>query len=116
MNLNRQINIWRGDNTPPTDHHLWIFNESLIKIKVDDEWVTLIDSIDVTNKLLELGEKVERLYNSKVNDKLIIDNPVLSGLDLKSKVTGKFSGIKDDDNVSQAVKKLDNMNEIQIIE
>lgn len=114
MSLNKQINIWRGNNTPPTPHHLWIYNESLLKMFINGEWITIIDSIEVTTRLNEISEKVDELYDSTVNNKLIRDNPVLSASDLKSNVDGEFLDVND--NVDLALKKLDEMATIQIIE
>ena len=54
------------------------------------------------------------MNNSTVNGYKIKDNPVLDADDLKSAKTGQF--IKDDDNVSDALLKLDNLLDIEIIE
>jgi hypothetical protein len=24
MSINKNISVWRGDDTPPTDYHIWI--------------------------------------------------------------------------------------------
>lgn len=44
-NLNRNISVWRGNNTPPTEYHLWIKDDGQILIKVIDgsgtaQWIT----------------------------------------------------------------------------
>ena len=45
INLNKNISVWRGNNTPPTDYHLWIKDDGSILVKVQnqagqDEWVS----------------------------------------------------------------------------
>lgn len=35
--LNKNISVWRGNNAPPTDYHLWLDDNNL-KIKKDGEW------------------------------------------------------------------------------
>ena len=38
MNINKNISVWRGDSTPPTDYHLWIKSDGTSFIKVDDQY------------------------------------------------------------------------------
>ena len=38
MNINKNISVWRGNNTPPTDYHLWIKSDGTSFIKVDDQY------------------------------------------------------------------------------
>ena len=38
MNINKNISVWRGDNTPPTDYHLWIKSDGTSLIKVDNQY------------------------------------------------------------------------------
>ena len=45
INLNKNISVWRGNNTPPTDYHLWVKDDGSILVKVQnqagqDEWVS----------------------------------------------------------------------------
>lgn len=37
-NLNKNISVWRGDSTPPTNYHLWIKSDNLIYIYKDNKW------------------------------------------------------------------------------
>ena len=38
MNLNKNISVWRGNDTPPTDYHLWEKEDGSILTKIDGEW------------------------------------------------------------------------------
>ena len=31
-NINKNVSVWRGDNTPPTDYHLWIKSDGNVFI------------------------------------------------------------------------------------
>ena len=58
---NKQINIWRGQDIPPTLYHLWLYNESELKIYNGVEWITVIDSINIAERLIELSNKIDNL-------------------------------------------------------
>ena len=62
---NKQINIWRGSDVPPTLYHIWLFNESELKIYNGVEWITIIDSINIAERLIELSDKNEKEYNQQ---------------------------------------------------
>jgi len=43
---NKQINIWRGSEAPPTLYHLWLKDENQL-LKYDEEqqdWIVFLDS------------------------------------------------------------------------
>ena len=42
MNLNKNISVWRGNDTPPTDYHLWEKEDGSILTKIDEEWKPLV--------------------------------------------------------------------------
>lgn len=56
--LNKNISVWRGSNTPPTDYHLWEKEDGSLHTKVNEEWKEL-GSPDITEKIkhniLDLG-------------------------------------------------------------
>lgn len=35
---NKNISVWRGDNTPPTQHHLWLKNNGKLYVNIDEQW------------------------------------------------------------------------------
>lgn len=41
MNLNKNISVWRGDTTPPTEYHLWIKDDEEFYIYLDNQWQKL---------------------------------------------------------------------------
>ena len=45
-NLNKNISVWRGDSTPPTDYHLWETSDGKIKTKINDEWKQVTSPTD----------------------------------------------------------------------
>lgn len=50
MNINKNISVWRGDNTPPTIYHLWIKSDNSIYLFLQDKWTKIdqrvMESID----------------------------------------------------------------------
>ncbi len=38
FNINKNISVWRGDSTPPTDYHVWIKSDGTLLIKVRDSY------------------------------------------------------------------------------
>lgn len=94
---NKQVNLWRGNDLPPTIYHVWIYDNRQIKLFNGEEWVVFTDNLEILDKLnlLEkkvsgLDSKVNDVYEFKVNDKYIKDNPVLTGKDIKLEEQGTF--------------------------
>lgn len=117
---NKQVNIWRGDEEPPTLFHVWIYQNEKILLHNGEEWVVFINDRELTNKIIKLQEdlnnlekEVNKISKSTVNNKLIIDNPVLNGHDLKLGENGEF--VNSENSISDNVLKLDNMFVTQII-
>lgn len=46
MDLNKNISVWRGNNTPPTDYHLWEKEDGSIYTKVESGWTILTSPND----------------------------------------------------------------------
>lgn len=56
--INKNISVWRGNNTPPTDYHLWEKEDGSLCTKINEEWKEL-GSPSITDKIkyniLDLG-------------------------------------------------------------
>lgn len=65
MALNKNISVWRGDQTPPTDYHLWVKESGSIWMKLpgEDSWscVGSSTSEDLANKIIE----IEKIYQQQ---------------------------------------------------
>lgn len=53
-NINKNISVWRGEKTPPTEYHVWIKSNGSVLINKDGTWFTQIsestnDSVNVCN-------------------------------------------------------------------
>ena len=53
-NINKNISVWRGEQTPPTEYHVWIKSNGSVLINKDGTWFTQIsestnDSVNVCN-------------------------------------------------------------------
>lgn len=60
MNINKNISIWRGNNTPPTKCHLWIKEDNTLWLYKDNQWV---------ESTLELSEEIESIKAQAVGRK-----------------------------------------------
>lgn len=40
MSINKNISVWRGDDTPPTDYHIWIKSDGTQQIKINGSYIT----------------------------------------------------------------------------
>lgn len=49
QDANKNISVWRGEQTPPTDYHLWEKSNGSIFTKVDDKWQQLTSPQDKEN-------------------------------------------------------------------
>ena len=118
---NKQVNIWRGTSAPPTIYHIWIKDNSKLLLFNGTEWITFVDDIAIIDTLNQIVEKqtllendVSLLKNKTVNSKKIVDNPVLTGKDLKTDQSGNFVLLTD--TITQTLIKFDTMFSTQIIE
>ena len=41
--MNKNVSVWRGSLTPPTHSHLWVVDDSTIKIYREGMWVNMFD-------------------------------------------------------------------------
>lgn len=106
MIQNKQISIWRGSSEPPTLYHLWLKNETQL-LRYDDEkqkWVVFLDSHSLDQTLTDFLIMLETF---SVNGKLIKDNPILDGTDLKISFDGNY--IQRDQTISEALETLDGL-------
>lgn len=114
---NKQINVWRGSETPPTNYHMWIFTDFTIKLYINGEWTTFIDNASTAKAIIEIIERLDSLENFKdnatINDKLVKNSPVLDATDLKSKISGNY--VEENDNIANALMKIDELLTTQII-
>ena len=56
--MNKNISVWRGSLAPPTHFHLWVVNDSTIKIYRNGNWVDLYDeATPVRSGLMSASDK-----------------------------------------------------------
>ena len=104
MIKNKQVNIWRGPDPPPTPYHIWFKDEELL-LRYDEiakDWKIFLDARGLDIKINQFLEAIDSLT---VNGHRIYDNPVLNASDLLIGSQGHY--VKADDTVKQAISKLD---------
>ena len=110
---NRQVNIWRGSDTPPTIYHIWIKNDSQFLLYNGIEWKIFLDNAAVVDALEQFQQNIDSLTNATVNNKKIKDNPILDGQDIKTATNGTY--INANDTLAFALNKIDTLLQTQII-
>ena len=106
MIQNKQVNLWRGSDPPPTLYHIWLKDESQL-LRYDDklkEWVVFLDSNKIVSIISEFMDKIDNL---SINGYLLTDSPVLDAHDLKVGHDGHY--ITSEDTLQQATLKLDSL-------
>jgi len=106
MIKNKQVNLWRGTEPPPTLYHIWFKDEeSLLRYdEVLKKWVVFLDSGQITAVINEFLHSIDNLT---VNGHLITESPVLDGSDLKVGEDGHY--VKAQDTLKEATLKLDSL-------
>lgn len=118
---NKQVNFWRGDQTPPTIYHIWIKDNSKMLLFDGSKWVVFLDNKEILDFLNEIQKtldklqlQVEDLGNKTINKKAIKTNPVLNGTDILVGWSGTFvdTGLT----IAQTAERFNNLFTTQIIE
>lgn len=56
--MNKNVSVWRGSLPPPTHFHIWIVDDSTIKIYREGRWVNMFDeATEVTSGLMSYTDK-----------------------------------------------------------
>ena len=113
MIQNKQVNRWRGSDPPPTIYHIWIKDESKLLLYNGTEWVTFIDSTETIQIIQSILDRLDSLEGHTINNKKIVDNPVLSGSDIKNTYSGTF--VSNTNSISDALSTIDKLITTQII-
>lgn len=118
---NKQVNFWRGDQTPPTIYHIWIKDNSKMLLYNGLKWVVFLDSKEVIDAIEQFQEQLDKMQqdittlgNKTVNKKYIKDNPVLNGDDIFHTKNGQY--ISNFNTLSQSLNILDKLLTTQIFE
>lgn len=103
MELNKNISVWRGNNTPPTDYHLWEKEDGSLHTKINKEWFQLTSPSDKSTL-----DRIEWIVD-KLNKLQIEEVPASSGDVLRSyqlKADGDSFGVVIDIPKDKALKDI----------
>lgn len=106
MIQNKQVNIWRGTDAPPTLYHIWFKDESQL-LRYDDkigEWVVFLDSNQIVDLIRDFMDVIDNL---SINGHPLTESPVLNGSDILVGADGHY--IKKENTIQQATLKLDSL-------
>ncbi len=69
MEINKNISVWRGNNTPPTDFHIWEKEDGSIHTKINESWYQLTSPSDKStlDRIEKLADKLNRLQIKEVD-------------------------------------------------
>lgn len=92
MNINKNISVWRGNNTPPTDYHLWIKDDGSQFLNINNKWI--LQSNDSNKDIINVS-KLFNNYNISLDQILLLlsnyDNiPIHQGIILRFKETNQW--------------------------
>lgn len=113
MIQNKQVNIWRGSQTPPTIYHIWIKDESKLLLYNGKEWTVFIDSTSTIQTINSMLSRIDMLETLTVNGKLITSNPVLDGSDIRNTFNGTY--INNTKSIADSLSTIDTLLTTQII-
>lgn len=113
---NKQVNIWRGSEAPPTLYHLWLKNENQL-LKYDEEqqdWIVFLDSNQIKEIIQDFLNRVDNTLSATINGYSIKNDIVLNAQDLLTAYNGHY--IKNTDTIKEALKKLDQLFTTEVYE
>ena len=108
MNLNKNISIWRGDSTPPTNYHFWIKSNGQQFTFNGEKWVNYVEDIPTAS----LESKGLMSSQDKVNLEECIQH--LEDTSNPHSVTKAQVGLGNVDNTSDANKPVSTAQAIAI--
>lgn len=112
---NKQVNLWRGNQAPPTLYHIWLRNESQL-LRYDEEektWVIFLDSTEIGKAISKFMSDIQDMLNSSINGHKISDNPNLVADDLLVGYTGNY--VSSSNTVKEAIQIMDDLMTTQIL-
>lgn len=60
--MNKNISVWRGEKTPPTQYHLWLKNDGRLYVNIEEQWQE-IDKQAITQITETLNQHATKLDN-----------------------------------------------------
>lgn len=115
MIKNKQVNLWRGPDTPPTLYHIWLKDEKQL-LRYDEDkkdWVVFLDSTQISKVISDFMDNLDNILNASINGHPIKDNPVLVAEDIKIGENGHY--FKSTHNLKEVAKIFDNLMTTQVL-
>lgn len=112
---NKQVNLWRGPDAPPTLYHIWLKNESQL-YRYDEKtkkWELFLDSTQISQIISNFMDELDALIEGSVNGYPIKNNPVLNAADLLVGKNGHY--FSEDSNLQQTSQILDELMTTQVL-
>lgn len=118
---NKRVNVWRGNEVPPTIYDVWIKDNTKLLLYNGVEWVIFIDNVETVQKINELTSRIDNIEQTiqgiddhTINGKHIRDNPVLNSDDLLTANQGNF--VKESDTIGESIINFDTLLTTLILE
>lgn len=107
--INKNISIWRGSATPPTNYHLWEKEDGGLYVYLDEKWQHLVTPADKTilDKYQQQLDKIKNLALTEIDP---IDTNTYKSYQLKSddNIFGTTVNIPKDRFIKQVTLGYDN--------
>lgn len=107
--INKNISIWRGSATPPTNYHLWEKEDGGLYVYLDEKWQHLVTPADKT--ILDKHQKqLDKIKNLALTEIDPIDTNTYKSYQLKSddNIFGTTINIPKDRFIKQVTLGYDN--------
>ena len=112
---NKQVNLWRGSQEPPTLYHIWLKDESQL-LRYDEDlkdWLVFLDSNKIGKIISDFMDNLNIILQGSINGHPIAENPVLEASDLLINENGNY--YKSTNNLKEIAKIFDELMTTQIL-
>lgn len=103
MDLNKNISVWRGNNIPPTDYHLWEKEDGSLHTKINKKWLQLTSPLDKST-LDRVEQSVDKLSKLQIEEVSASNENILKSYQLKAE--GDSFGVVIDIPKDKALKDI----------
>lgn len=109
MIKNKQVNLWRGPEVPPTLYHIWLKDEKQL-LRYDEDkkdWVVFLDSYEINRVIQNFMDDLDNILDATINGHPVRENPELVAQDIKIGEDGHY--FRSTHSLKEVAKIFDNL-------
>lgn len=115
MIQNKQVNLWRGPDAPPTNYHIWLKDERFL-LRYDEklkDWIVFLDSLNISEIISRFMDGLDNILQGSINGHPLSESPVLNAEDLLIGQNGNY--YKETNTIKEVANIFDNLMTTQIL-